>query len=75
MSTLWKKISHTHKKNHHGSVTSLRIQDSWPNMGEDINKARALENPKKAYEWRLVETRHEIAYYFKLQNKLHFGQA
>eukprot|EP00957_Ditylum_brightwellii_P028184 2128579-Ditylum_brightwellii.AAC.1 len=50
MSTVWKKILHTHKKNHHGSITSLRIPESWPHIGEDINTVKTLENPQKANE-------------------------
>eukprot|EP00957_Ditylum_brightwellii_P177631 13530176-Ditylum_brightwellii.AAC.1 len=63
MSTVWKKILHIHKKNHHGSITSLRIPEHWPHIGEDINTVKTLENPKKANEWRLIEMLHEIAHY------------
>eukprot|EP00957_Ditylum_brightwellii_P004797 365641-Ditylum_brightwellii.AAC.1 len=66
MPTVWKKISHTHKKNHQGKITSLRIPESWPHIGEDINTTTTLENPKKANEWRLIETPPEIVQYLKL---------
>eukprot|EP00957_Ditylum_brightwellii_P004128 314639-Ditylum_brightwellii.AAC.1 len=75
MSTVWKKIAYTHKKNHNGSITSLRIPETWPQIEEDINTVTTLENPKKAHKWRFIETLHEIAHYLKLQNRLHFGQA
>eukprot|EP00957_Ditylum_brightwellii_P072848 5536532-Ditylum_brightwellii.AAC.1 len=63
MSTVWKKILHTHKKNYHGSITSLSVPDGWPHIGEDINIVKMLENPKKANEWKLIETPHKIAHY------------
>eukprot|EP00957_Ditylum_brightwellii_P141325 10767752-Ditylum_brightwellii.AAC.1 len=72
MPAVWKRKSHTHKKNHHGSIILLRIPESLSHVGEDINIITTLENPKKANEWRLVETLHEIAHHLKLQNRLHF---
>eukprot|EP00957_Ditylum_brightwellii_P160901 12250274-Ditylum_brightwellii.AAC.1 len=74
MPIVWKKISHTHNKNYHGSIKSRRIPESWPHIREDINTITTLENPKKANEWRLIKTPHKVAHYLKLCNRLHFGQ-
>eukprot|EP00957_Ditylum_brightwellii_P090939 6925115-Ditylum_brightwellii.AAC.1 len=75
MSTVWSKIAHIYRKKHQGFITSLRIPESWPQIGEDINMAMDLENPKKAKVWTLIETLHKIAHYLKLCNRIHFGQA
>eukprot|EP00957_Ditylum_brightwellii_P212178 15367044-Ditylum_brightwellii.AAC.1 len=48
ISYVWSKIAHTNRNNHHRSITSLRIPESWPQIGEDINTNTDLENPKKA---------------------------
>eukprot|EP00957_Ditylum_brightwellii_P003719 282419-Ditylum_brightwellii.AAC.1 len=52
-----------------------RITESWPQIGDDINMATDLGNPKKVKVWRLIETLHEIAHHLKICNRLHFGQA
>eukprot|EP00957_Ditylum_brightwellii_P127097 9689790-Ditylum_brightwellii.AAC.1 len=75
MSTVWKKIANTHRNNHQGSITSIRIPESWPQIGEDINTVTNPENPKKVKAWRLIETPHKIAHYLKPCNRLHVGQA
>eukprot|EP00957_Ditylum_brightwellii_P050395 3821547-Ditylum_brightwellii.AAC.1 len=75
MSTLLKKIAHTHRNNHQGSITSLKIPESWPQIGEDINTVINIENLKKVKAWRLIKTLHKIAHYLELCNRLHFGQA
>eukprot|EP00957_Ditylum_brightwellii_P143642 10944165-Ditylum_brightwellii.AAC.1 len=75
MSTVRSKIAHTHRNNHHRSITFLRIPESWPQIGEDINTVTDLENSKKAKVWRLIETLHKIAHYLKLCNRLYFRQA
>eukprot|EP00957_Ditylum_brightwellii_P179791 13695943-Ditylum_brightwellii.AAC.1 len=75
MPTMWSKIAHMHKNKQHSSITSLKIPESWPQIGDGINTVTNLENPKKAKAWQLIETLHEIAHYLKIQNRLHFGQA
>eukprot|EP00957_Ditylum_brightwellii_P091753 6986677-Ditylum_brightwellii.AAC.1 len=47
----------------------------WQSSHCDENQLHALNNPKKAQHWRTVETPQEIAFYLKLCNELHFGQA
>eukprot|EP00957_Ditylum_brightwellii_P199978 15244756-Ditylum_brightwellii.AAC.1 len=75
MSTVWSKIVHMHKNNQHSSITSLKIPERWPHIGDDINIVTKLENSKKAKVWQLIEALHKIVHYFKIQNRLHFGQA
>eukprot|EP00957_Ditylum_brightwellii_P194872 14845458-Ditylum_brightwellii.AAC.1 len=48
MFTVWIKIAHTHRNNHHSSITSLRIPESWPQIEDDIIMVTDLDNPKKA---------------------------
>eukprot|EP00957_Ditylum_brightwellii_P065830 4993168-Ditylum_brightwellii.AAC.1 len=47
MSTVWSKIAHTDRNNHHRSNISFGIPESWPQIGEDVNMVTDLENPKK----------------------------
>eukprot|EP00957_Ditylum_brightwellii_P035450 2687764-Ditylum_brightwellii.AAC.3 len=65
MPTVLSEIAHTHRNNHHRSITFLRIPKSWPQIVEDINTVMDLENPKKVKVWRLVETPHKIVHYLK----------
>eukprot|EP00957_Ditylum_brightwellii_P186973 14239238-Ditylum_brightwellii.AAC.1 len=75
ISTVWSKIAHTYKKNQHSSITSLKIPESWPQIGDEINTVTNLDNPKKAKVWQLIETPQEIAHYLNIWNRLHFVQA
>eukprot|EP00957_Ditylum_brightwellii_P180267 13732048-Ditylum_brightwellii.AAC.1 len=52
-----------------------KISVAWPSSKCDEDQISALDNPEKAQHWRTVETPQEIAFYLKLQNRLHFGQA
>eukprot|EP00957_Ditylum_brightwellii_P080229 6102239-Ditylum_brightwellii.AAC.1 len=75
MSTVWSKIAHMHKNNQHSSITSLKIPESWPQIGDSINTVTNLENPKKAKSWQFIETPQKITHYLKIWTRLHFGQA
>eukprot|EP00957_Ditylum_brightwellii_P139682 10645563-Ditylum_brightwellii.AAC.1 len=75
MAKVWNKIGHTDKKYKSGSILSLQIPVTWPSSNFDEDQIRALDNPKKAQHWRTVKIPQEIAFYLKLQNRLHFGQA
>eukprot|EP00957_Ditylum_brightwellii_P142124 10828735-Ditylum_brightwellii.AAC.1 len=52
-----------------------KIPFTWPSGNCDEDQISALDNPKKVQHWRTVKTPHKIAFYLKLQNRLHFGQA
>eukprot|EP00957_Ditylum_brightwellii_P011671 881654-Ditylum_brightwellii.AAC.1 len=75
MARVWKKIGHADKKHEAGSVLPLQILATWPPIECNKNMIQELDNPKKAQHWRTVDTPKEIAFYLKLQSRLHFGQA
>eukprot|EP00957_Ditylum_brightwellii_P141666 10792640-Ditylum_brightwellii.AAC.1 len=75
MTWVWKKIGHADKKHEAESILSLQIPVTWPPSICDEDQISALDNPKKAQHWRMVETPRYIAFYLKLHNRLHFGQA
>eukprot|EP00957_Ditylum_brightwellii_P036539 2767859-Ditylum_brightwellii.AAC.1 len=75
MSTVWSKIAHIHRNNHHSSITSLMIPESWPQIRDIVNVVTELENHKKAKVWRLIEIPHKITHYLTTCNRLNFGQA
>ena len=75
MEKVWNKIGNADKKYESGSITPLWIPVTWPSSDCDKDQIRALDNPKEAHHWRTVETPREIAFYLKLRNRLHFGQA
>ena len=75
MSKAWTKLGHANKKYESGSIASLQIPVTWPSSNCDQNQIWSLDNPKEVHHWRTVETPQEIAFYLKLRNRLHFGQA
>eukprot|EP00957_Ditylum_brightwellii_P020034 1512408-Ditylum_brightwellii.AAC.1 len=75
MAKVWNKIGHVDKKYESGSILSLPIPVTWPSSDCDEYQISALDNLKKAKHWRTVKTPQEIAFYLKLHNRLHFGQA
>eukprot|EP00957_Ditylum_brightwellii_P151918 11568757-Ditylum_brightwellii.AAC.1 len=74
MSTVWSKIAHMHKNNQHSSITSIKIPESWQQIGDDISTVTNIENPNKAKVWQLMEILQEIMHYLTFWNRLHFGQ-
>eukprot|EP00957_Ditylum_brightwellii_P050848 3856007-Ditylum_brightwellii.AAC.1 len=75
MAKVWNKIGHADKKYKSGSILSLQIPVTWPPSNCDEDQISALDNLKEAQHWRTVKTPREIAFYLKLRNRLHFGQA
>eukprot|EP00957_Ditylum_brightwellii_P069636 5288854-Ditylum_brightwellii.AAC.1 len=75
MAKVWIKIGHSDKKYKSGLILSLQIPVTWPSSNCNENQILSLDNPKEAHHWRTVETPQEIAFYLKLINRLHFGQA
>eukprot|EP00957_Ditylum_brightwellii_P001304 102434-Ditylum_brightwellii.AAC.1 len=52
-----------------------QISVTWPSSDCDEDQISTLDNLKKAQHWRTVKIPQEIAFYLKLCNRLHFGQA
>eukprot|EP00957_Ditylum_brightwellii_P050766 3849053-Ditylum_brightwellii.AAC.1 len=52
----------------------LQVPITWSDQDQDITLIQLLENPKTAKHWKTVETSHEVLFYLKLRNRLHFGQ-
>eukprot|EP00957_Ditylum_brightwellii_P085516 6504541-Ditylum_brightwellii.AAC.1 len=75
MQHLWKKIGYADKKNIDYSITNLQNPITWLSTTSDEQSTVELDNPKKAKYWRTVNTPKEVAFYLKLRNGLHFGQA
>eukprot|EP00957_Ditylum_brightwellii_P156040 11876766-Ditylum_brightwellii.AAC.1 len=75
MARVWKKIGHADNKHEAGSILSLQTLTTWPPIKCNKNTIQELDNPKKAQDWQTVDTPKKIAFYLKLLNWLHFGQA
>eukprot|EP00957_Ditylum_brightwellii_P198123 15095060-Ditylum_brightwellii.AAC.1 len=75
MQQVWRKIGHTDKKHIDSSITNLQIPITWPSTTSDEHSTIKLDNPKTANYQQTVETPKEVAFYLKLRNQLHFGQA
>eukprot|EP00957_Ditylum_brightwellii_P123010 9379281-Ditylum_brightwellii.AAC.1 len=75
MQQVWKKIGHADKKHNDYSITALQTPITWPSTTCDEKSTEKLDNPKKAKYWWTVHTPKEVAFYLKLRNQLHFGQA
>eukprot|EP00957_Ditylum_brightwellii_P091364 6956460-Ditylum_brightwellii.AAC.1 len=75
MQQVWKKIGHADKKHIDSLMTTFQIPIPWPSTTSDEHSTIKLDNPKTANSWRTVGTPKEVAFYLKLRNQLHFGQA
>eukprot|EP00957_Ditylum_brightwellii_P131458 10026348-Ditylum_brightwellii.AAC.1 len=75
MARVWKKIGHADKKHEAGSIASLQMPTTWPPIKCSKNMIQEPDIPKKAQHWQTVDIPKEIAFYLKLWNWLHFGQA
>eukprot|EP00957_Ditylum_brightwellii_P207733 15354296-Ditylum_brightwellii.AAC.1 len=58
-----------------GSILSLQVPITWPEAQSNVSGITLLDNLKEARHWKTVELPKDIAFYLKLRNKLHFGQA
>ena len=70
----WSKIRRALKPDTFGSITSLEVQESWPDS-EQAFLSDDIEDPKKCLMWRTVDTPKEIEFHIHMRNRLHFGQA
>eukprot|EP00957_Ditylum_brightwellii_P065631 4977597-Ditylum_brightwellii.AAC.1 len=75
MQQVWKKIGHADTKHIDSLITTLQISITWPSTTCDEHSTIELDNPKTANYWQTVDTPREVAFYLKLRNQLHFGQA
>eukprot|EP00957_Ditylum_brightwellii_P092169 7017075-Ditylum_brightwellii.AAC.1 len=75
MQQVWKKRGHADRKHIDSLITTLQIPITWPSTNFDEQSTIKLDNPKTANYWRTVDTPKEVAFYLKLRNCLHFGQA
>eukprot|EP00957_Ditylum_brightwellii_P057631 4370298-Ditylum_brightwellii.AAC.1 len=57
------------------SILSLQVPITWPEAQSNVARITLLDNPKEAKYWKTVKLPEDIAFYLKLRNKLHFGQA
>eukprot|EP00957_Ditylum_brightwellii_P083756 6366229-Ditylum_brightwellii.AAC.1 len=75
MQQVWKKIRHADNKHIDSLITPLQIPITWPSSTSDEHSTIKSDNPKTANYWWTVDTPKEVAFYLKLRNRLHFGQA
>eukprot|EP00957_Ditylum_brightwellii_P092856 7069087-Ditylum_brightwellii.AAC.1 len=75
MQQVWKNIGHADKKHIDSMITTLQFPITWPSTTSDEQSTIKLDNHKTATYWQTVDTLEEVAFYLKLRNQLHFGQA